>query len=229
MSQRVACVTGVTSGIGRALKNRLEQEGWKVVGFARHLPLDEVGYEVDLARLDSVEPVATRAGEEHGPIDAFIHVAGVWHDEDHVLAGKHIEEFTTDEILKTMSVGLSSAMIMTARLLPFISESGTLLYISGSFTDGGANWLPYYTSKRGLEDFVTGLAGEQSSKKVYAVSPSDTASDAFRKYYPEKAETAQSPDAVAAVCLELISDRSTAANGSVVQVRAGQQSPGFHS
>jgi 3-oxoacyl-[acyl-carrier protein] reductase len=229
MSQKVACITGVSSGIGQALKSALEQDGWKVVGFARHLPMEDIGYELDLARLEFVEPASTRAGEEHGPIDAFFHLAGVWHDEDHVLAGKHLGEFTTEEIVKTMNVGLTSAMVMTARLLPFMKQGGHLVYISGTFTDGGANWLPYYTSKRGLEDFVQGLTSDQPALKVFGVSPGATATEAYKKFYPDNQGTAQSPESVAKVCMGIIDGSLNVSTGTVVQVCDGKAGVGFHS
>ena len=107
---KTALITGISSGIGQAIKQKLEQSGWKVVGISRHLPLQSIGYEADLSQLEFVEPVSTRAGEEHGPFDAFIHVAGVWHDENAVLAGKKLHEFSTKEISNTIKLTLLSLL-----------------------------------------------------------------------------------------------------------------------
>lgn len=226
--QKTALITGVSSGIGRAIRKNLEDSGWRVIGFSRHLPLDELGYEVDLSMLDHVEPVATRAGEEYGPVDAFIYVAGVWHDGERVLAGKRLGEFKTSEITRTMNVGVTSAMVMTARLLPFMKNDGTLLYISGTFQDGGANWLPYYTSKRALEDFIEGLAQDQPGQRVYGVSPSDTATDSYKKFYPGQVSGAQPPESVATVCVDLINDKLGASTGTIVEVRDSKPGMGYH-
>lgn len=225
---KTAVITGVSSGIGQAIKMQLENDGWKVVGISRHLPLDDVGYEVDLSHLEAVEPVATRAGEEHGPIDAFFHVAGVWHDENAVLAGKKLHEFTTSEITRTMNVGVTSAMVFSARLLPFMVDGGAMVYISGTFQDGGANWLPYYTSKRALEDFITGLALDEQRVKVIGVSPADTATEAYKKFYPASSSTAQSPEIVAKTCIDLISGKLPSASGTIVEVKNGLPGMGYH-
>jgi len=225
---KTAVITGISSGIGQAIKQKMEQDGWKVIGISRHLPLDGSGYEADLSLLESVEPVATRAGEEHGPIDAFIHVAGVWHDEHASLAGKKLHEFTTQEIVKTMNVGVTSAMVMSARLVPFMSHQASMLFISGAFEDGGANWLPYYTSKRALEDFIVGLASDEMNLRVYGVSPGDTATESLKKFYPDSFNSAQPPEKVANVCMDLINDRLSASTGTIVEVKNGTIGLGYH-
>jgi 3-oxoacyl-[acyl-carrier protein] reductase len=225
---KTALVTGVSSGIGQAIKQTLELAGWKVVGISRHLPLGEIGYESDLSQLEFVEPVSTRAGEEHGPLDAFIHVAGVWHDADAVLAGKKLHEFSTNEIVKTMNVGITSAMVMSARLLPFMNPNAAMIYISGAFEDGGANWLPYYTSKRALEDFVVGLASDEEAVRVYGVSPGSTATDSLKKFYPKSYATAQPAAKVASTCLDLIDNKLSASSGMIVEVKDGAIGLGYH-
>jgi 3-oxoacyl-[acyl-carrier protein] reductase len=225
---KVAVVTGLSSGIGQALKIRLEADGWRVIGVSRHIPLEQEGYEVDLSMLESVEPVATRIAEECGPIDAFFHIAGVWHDENGVLAGKKLHEFTTPQIIKTMNVGLTSAMIFTARIAPFMSDGAHMIYISGTFQDGGANWLPYYTSKRALEDFVQGLAQDEPRVKVNGVSPSATATDSRVKYYPATADQAQAPLAVAGICVDLLTGTLPADSGTIVEVTDGKPGMGYH-
>ena len=228
MITKTALLTGITSGRGQAIKNQLESQGWRVVGYSRQLPIDQLGYEVDLSALDQVEPVATRAGEEYGPFDAFIHVAGVWHDKGDTLVGKKLHEFTTAQIAKTMNVGVTSAMVLSARLLRFMNPGASMVYVSGTFQDGGASWLPYYTSKRALEDFVVGLAADEPGVKVYGVSPGSTATDSRAQFFPDSSSTAQSPASVAGICIDLMSGRLPADSGTVVEVRDGKPGMGFH-
>lgn len=225
---KTALITGISSGIGQAIKQKLEQSGWKVVGISRHLPLQSIGYEADLSQLEFVEPVSTRAGEEHGPFDAFIHVAGVWHDENAVLAGKKLHEFSTKEIIKTMNVGITSAMVMSARLMPFMSPDSAMIYISGAFEDGGANWLPYYTSKRALEDFIVGLASDEEAIRVFGVSPGNTATESLKKFYPDSYASAQPPEIVASTCVDLIEGKLSSSSGMIVEVKNSSIGLGYH-
>jgi NAD(P)-dependent dehydrogenase (short-subunit alcohol dehydrogenase family) len=227
MAKRVL-VTGVTSGIGSAIKTLFESAGWEVVGLARHLPLDQEGFEVDLAKLEGVEPTALRASVEKGPFDAFIHVAGVWHDAEESFIGKRLHEFEWQQIAATMNVGLTSAMIISATLLETMPNAASMIFISGKFQDGGANWLPYYTSKRALEDFVVGLAADESHINVWGVSPDDTASEAYKRFYPDAAQHAQPPESVARTCLDLVDGRLSADSGTIVEVSGGKAGAGYH-
>lgn len=226
--QKTAVITGITSGIGQAIKTRLEAEQWRVVGISRHLPMDTEGYEADLSLLESVEPLASRIKADCETIDAFIHVAGVWHDKDESFAGKKIHEFTSEQIIATMNVGLTSAMILTAYLLPNMAADGTMLYISGLFQSNGANWLPYYTSKRGLEDFIAGLGSEDETVRFYGVSPATTATESVKQFHADTLPDAQPPLSVAKICIDLINKTLPASSGTLVEVRDGKPGMGYH-
>jgi short-subunit dehydrogenase len=84
-AQRVAVVTGASSGIGEALVRRLAGRGWHCVLLARRedrlRPLaEEIGgeYELcDVADRESVESVAARVLERHPRIHLLVNNAGV--------------------------------------------------------------------------------------------------------------------------------------------------------
>ena len=46
-------------------------------------------------------------------------------------------------------------------------------------------------SKRALEDFVQGLAEDEQRVKILGVSPADTATESYKRYYPNTADEAQ--------------------------------------
>ena len=122
-----------------------------------------------------------------------------------------------------MNVGVTSAMILSARLIPFMNQNSKMIFISGTFQDGGANWLPYFTSKKSLEVFLKGLSEDETGNvKVIGVSPADTATESYKKFYPEQVSQAQSPESVAKVCFDLAIDQLPAESGVILEVRDGR-------
>ncbi len=209
-----AIVTGVSSGIGQAIKSLLEEKGWEVVGLTHK--------ELDLSDLSAVSKYQLPKA------DALIHVAGVWHSEKEALADKNLEQFSPEQIIETMNVGVTSFMVLAAKVLPSMSERGTIIGVSGTFNKGAKGWLPYYTSKRALEDFLVGLSQDYpKGPRVYGISPADTATPAYKKFFPEYATEAQEPEAVAKVILELL-EGSEHKTGTILKVREGKVSSGYH-
>ncbi len=102
-----------------------------------------------------------------------------------------------------------------------------MINLSGTFENGAKGWLPYYVSKRALEDFTVGLAEDLKEKgiKVNAISPSDTQTEAYKRFFPEDAANAQTPETVAKVIIETILREET---GKVFVVKNGQITEGFH-
>lgn len=212
-------ITGGSSGIGEAVTQMLEGAGWRVVAPERG--------ELDLANLDEVTSFLS-SSLPVGGIDALVHIAGVWHDKDTVLAGKPFGGFAPEQIVGTMNVGLTSFMLLTNQLLAKGNLS-QVIGISGTFENGGGGWLPYYTSKRALEDFLVGLSHDNTELAVYGISPADTATTAYKQFYPEYAQSAQSPEIVARLVLSLLSRTSSFKSGDIIELRDGKQKSGFHS
>ncbi|KQY09614.1 oxidoreductase [Mycobacterium sp. Root135] len=84
--QKIAFVTGASSGIGRAITKRLAADGHHVIAAARRTDLlDEVaastdGVEtcaLDVTDLDAVRAAVTATVERHGRLDVFVANAGV--------------------------------------------------------------------------------------------------------------------------------------------------------
>jgi NAD(P)-dependent dehydrogenase (short-subunit alcohol dehydrogenase family) len=140
---KIAILTGASSGIGRAIDERLLSEGWRAVRLNHHITGKQPDeYKIDLNDLTATAQLGKQLASELEHIDAFIHVAGIWHDAHEVLAGKKLADFMPTQIAESMNVGVTSAMVLCNALLPRI-QSGTVIGISGTFADGAAGWLPY--------------------------------------------------------------------------------------
>ena len=218
---QTAVITGVTSDMGRALEALLQKQGWQVIGISHQA--------LDLSDLGQVAAYGESIAKQANSVDALIHFAGVWHDGKEALASKQLEHFDPGQISRTINVGLTSFMLLSAALLPKMSEKAAVIGISGTFSDGGAGWLPYYVSKRGQEDYLQGLAQDYPTKlRVYGVSPADTATAPYKRFYPEDAAHAQPPEAVAAFIAKLIDGETKYASGDIVVLRGGVDSLGYH-
>jgi len=224
---KTAVLTGASSGIGQAIGQKLSQNGWRVIRLHHANETTNDSYAVDLSDLAATAEFGKRLVNELPQLDAFIHVAGIWHTKDEVLAGRDFTSFTAEQITTTMNVGLTSVMLLCNALLT-IMQHGTILGVSGTFADGGAGWLPYYTSKRALEDFLVGLSQDQPQIKIFGISPADTATPAYAKFYPQYLSEARSSEVIADLALDLLTGNTEYKSGDIVEVRNGETRRGFH-
>ncbi len=227
-----ALITGISSDIGMAIGDALQKSGWEVMGLTHE--------DMDLSKLENVSFAADRLRDGILKIDALIHVAGLWHydaaakkDDDlpggTVHVNRDLEDYSAQEIADTMNVGVTSFMVLTAKLLPNIARDGCIIGISGTFDKGASGRLPYYTSKRALEDFIQGLAQDYPhGPYAYGISPADTATTAYAKYFPENLDKAQLPEAIGKLVAMLVTPSENYKSGGIIAVRDGHASPGYH-
>lgn len=89
-------------------------------------------------------------------------------------------------------------------------SGSSVINISGTFENGAKGWLPYYVSKKAIEDFTVGLSEELEDKgiRVNCISPSDTATEAYKKYFPEYIDESVDPSEIADFALKLVKDET---------------------
>jgi NAD(P)-dependent dehydrogenase (short-subunit alcohol dehydrogenase family) len=214
IAPKTAFITGGSSSIGQAIITAIKASGWEIIAPNRS--------ELDLSNLDAVKSYAKAFDQK---VDLFVHVAGVWHDDKVVLAGKSLSDFTPEEIIRTMNVTLLAPMLLIRSMAKQLS---VVIGISGTFNSGAKGWLPYYASKRALEDFLVGLSQNYENLKVYGISPADTATKAYKKFYPQYFNEAQKPENIAKFVSNLISEISVYKSGDIIEVRDGMSKLGFH-
>jgi 3-oxoacyl-[acyl-carrier protein] reductase len=114
----------------------------------------------DLSDLDQVNALIKSVQDQAESIDAIINIAGIWHDKDEVFAETDYQDFDQQVILDTYTVGFTVPSLLIHGLLPKMGPKSKIVNLSGTFENGGKGWLPYYASKRALEDFTVGLSQE---------------------------------------------------------------------
>lgn len=132
-------------------------------------------------------------------------------------AGKDFETFNQRVIVDTYFVGVVAPSLLAHAFIPLMPKGGTILNISGTFESGAKGWLPYYVSKRAIEDLTVGLAEELKEKgiQVNCISLSDTATEAYRKYFPQYINEAIEPEEIAKCAVYLCSSKADKITGKV--------------
>ena len=163
-----ALITGTSSGLGRAVAQRLHDRGWDVIGTIRQeshgvgVPwtcvLADITSPTDLARIDQL------VKERWGKLDALINNAGICQTGPW-------EELSDDEITHQLSVNVIGAMNLVRQSLPMLRQgSGVIIQIS---SDSGhiaeAMFGAYNASKFALEGASEALLEEVASDGVRVV------------------------------------------------------------
>ena len=112
----------------------------------------------DLSTIDSLNMCISSVKKEASTIDILINVAGIWHGKDEVYAKRDFETFPQKVILDTYTVGMIAPTLFAHAFIPLIPKGGKIVNISGTFESGAKGWLPYFVSKRAIEDLTIGLA-----------------------------------------------------------------------
>lgn len=130
--ERVALVTGSTSGIGLAIARRLAREGFRIAlhGFAPpervaaiEVELRELGapqarhVEADLLQPAQIERLMAAVAQAHGRLDVLVNNAGIQHVAP-------IDQFPPERWDAILAVNLSAAFHTTRLALPLMRARG---------------------------------------------------------------------------------------------------------
>jgi short-subunit dehydrogenase len=158
---RVALVTGASSGIGRATAVALGAAGARLLVHGRDREiLDRLAHDtggmplcVDLGRPDGAQRLAAEALAAAGQVDILVASAGQgW-------AGQ-FSDMAVDDVDRLVAVNLSAPMRLTRALLPAMAQRGTgyLAYVTSiAGRTGVAGEAVYAATKAGLDAFAESL------------------------------------------------------------------------
>lgn len=179
MQKRIWLITGISSGLGKALARSVMENNDFVIGTFRNQAQVDVfnqrhfgsGFAINLDVTDEgqIERVVKEVISKYGKIDVLVNNAGIG------FVGA-IEEASIEEVRNVLEVNLMGALKLTQTLLPFMrkEKGGHIIQIS---SHGGikafAGFGIYNASKFALEGFSEALAQEVSPLgiKVSIVEP----------------------------------------------------------
>jgi NAD(P)-dependent dehydrogenase (short-subunit alcohol dehydrogenase family) len=155
---RVAIVTGGSSGIGLATGAELVRRGYDVVLTARTPDKLRAAAESVGARgvaADSADPAGFAAVvAEAGRVDLLVHAAGV-------MAGTFVRKESIDTFEAVVRTNLTSAFVVAHACLPAMAAGGRMVFLSSSSSHAPQPGKSAYSaSKAGLNAFAGALAKE---------------------------------------------------------------------
>jgi NAD(P)-dependent dehydrogenase (short-subunit alcohol dehydrogenase family) len=210
LKDRIALITGASSGIGRAAALAFAREGAHVLLLARtRKALEEVDDRVraeggkatliplDLADGKAIDALGPSLYERFGRLDVLVGnaaILGRLSPLTHVPA-EHWE--------RTFAINVTANWRLIRTLDPLLrrSESGRVIFVtSGVARSARAYWAPYSVSKAALEALAKTYANEttDSAIKVNLIDPGATATRMRAEAYPgEDRATLRTPEEVA--------------------------------
>jgi 3-oxoacyl-[acyl-carrier protein] reductase len=176
---KVALVTGAARGIGKAIAERLAQEGAAVVCLDRP-DEDAAGGQVarsvggsflgvDLGDERAAASIAAHLRSRHGGVDIVVHNAGVTRD-------KTLARMSSQMWDSTLGINLSAPLRVDQALLDggLLREGGRVVCLASvAGIAGNVGQTNYAASKAGIAAYVRKRAGELGSRgiTVNAVAP----------------------------------------------------------
>ena len=172
LDNRVAIVTGAAQGIGKAVADKLSEEGATVVG----VDLQEgVTKQADVSNEEDVERVVDETVGEHGRLDVLVNVAAI-------VPFKAWDDIDFAEWRRIMSVNLDGTFLTNHYASKAMRQNdyGRIVNIASNVVLAGTpNLAHYVASKGGVLGFTRALARELGKYgiTVNAVAPGLTATE----------------------------------------------------
>jgi 3-oxoacyl-[acyl-carrier protein] reductase len=188
LADKVAIVTGSSSGIGKAIALRFGEEGATVVVAARRKQLCQQTaaqirqksgqafvLQADVSREDDVDLLFTTTAERFGRVDIAVHNAGIF-------GGRTIAETTTKAFDEVIAVNLRGTFLCCKAAFSQMRKQGGGTIINMASVAGVQAWVGtgiYGASKHGIMALTKALAdeGRAFNIKVSAICPGGVAED----------------------------------------------------
>jgi short-subunit dehydrogenase len=175
-SPQVVLITGASKGIGFAMAQGLQRDGYHVIGVSRSQPQQPYAFtfiQADVTSKEDRNRLVTYLKEEKLQLDVLVQNAGIGY-------GGAIEELPEDAFLSTLQVNLLAIDQLNRLFLPLLqAQKGYVIHIGSVAGDLAIPFQTYYSaSKAALERYSEGLRNEVRpfGVRVVTVKPGDTKS-----------------------------------------------------
>lgn len=243
LENKIAIITGASSGIGRSAAKLFSRHGARLVVTARRqLELDDLVSEIradggdavaitgDLTNEDDARSVTERAVDQFGRIDIALNNAGA------VGVMAETPDLSLEDWNSAMATNLTSAFLCAKHQIPAMLKSGGGAIVFTSSFVGNSVGMPgmaaYAAAKAGVVALTKVLAAEFSARgiRVNALLPGGTDTPGATMDTPEALSFVEGlhamkriarPDEIAQSALYLASDMASFTTGSALYVDGG--------
>ena len=168
--ERAALVTGAASGIGRAIAERLDHDGWQVLAVDLEPDGPGVPFAADLTTREGNRDAVAAALERFGRLDAVIPNAGFQHVAP-------VDEFPEDTWDAIVALLLTSPFLLARAAWPALTRSGEGRFVAIASVHGlvaSPYKAAYVSAKHGVIGLVKTIAleGAEHGIRATAVCPS---------------------------------------------------------
>jgi 3-oxoacyl-[acyl-carrier protein] reductase len=237
LTGKVAIVTGSSRGIGRAIAERLAQDGAHVVvnysGNAEKAQevvhaieaagSKAIALKADLSNPEDVRHLFDETENQLGPLNILVNNAGTF-------VMKPAIDITLEEFDKVMSVNVRGVFLALQEAARRIQDGGRIVNLASNATIMS---LPsqsvYAASKAAVEQFTRVLAKELGARQitVNAVAPgateTDMVPDVAREVVPKQTPLGRlgQPEDIADVVAFVVSEQARWITGQIIGVNGG--------
>jgi len=245
LKNKVAIVTGGSSGIGLATAKLFAAEGAKVAITGRNqanlnkaiaaIGPDAIGIQGDVANLADLDRLYKTVHEKWGKADVLVANAAVY-----VLAP--LANFTETMFDTVSDINFKGTFFTVQKALPFLNDGAAVILISSTVNEKGVpNHAAYAASKAAVRSLARSFSAELLDRKirVNALTPGPVDTPVFESVSGSKEEAQAmadgmaaftpakriaAPSEIAAAALYLASDESAYMIGAELLVDGGLRS-----
>lgn len=170
LQDKVAVVTGGSSGIGLGIAKRLALEGAKVAITGRNqntidnalkeIGSNAIGIQGDVSNLNDLSRIYQTVSEKLGKVDALVANAGVY------ILGP-LASFTEEQFDKVSDINFKGAFFSVQKALPVLNDGAAVVLISSTVNGKGVpNHAAYSATKAAVRSLARSFSAELLDRKI---------------------------------------------------------------